>query len=159
MDPNSQLVKQKGNRIKNWFIYLWEKYIKRHSSPILWDKDTDDSINAEFTNYEEREEAKELLRELLRRNAGLLETLDIRLLNKKYVDLFGKAKLERIITDKPLQERIADLSSEELQTHSYILNYDVVDFKERIANLSTHCAGIDLEKFKSLSEPDKKKSN
>lgn len=155
MDPNSQLVKQKGNRIKNWFIYLWEKYIKRHSSPILWDKDTDDSINAEFTNYEEREEAKELLRELLRRNAGLLETLDIRLLNKKYVDLFGKAKLERIITDKPLQERIADLSSEELQTYSYILNYDVVDFKERIANLSTHCAGIDLEKFKSLSEPDK----
>lgn len=52
-------------------------------------------------------------------------TLDIRMLDKKYVNLFGKAKLERIITDKQLQEDIINLSDEELQVYDYILNYNL----------------------------------
>ena len=125
---------------------------------MLWDDETEARINAEFTNEAEQKEAKELLQELLLRNKDLLGTLDIKMLNKKYLDLFGKAKLERVLTDNLLQERLLDISDEELQVFKYILNYNVVDYNERITELRVfNNAGISLEQLESMNEPDREK--
>ena len=89
----------------------------------------------------------------------MLETLDIRMLDKEIVDLFGKARLERIITDRRIQENILELSKEELQTYSYILNYNLVDFNERVSNLyASSCENLSLEELQSLSEKDRLKA-
>ena len=59
-------------------------------------------INREFPNELEQKEVKDLLT----RNNNLLETLDIKMLDKEFVNLFGKAKLERIITSEFSQRNI-----------------------------------------------------
>ena len=123
------------------------------------DKDIENEINRDFPNELDQKEVKELLQELLMRNNNLLETLDIRMLDKRFIDLFGKTKLERIITDELLQKNILELSTEKLQTYAYILNYNLVDFNERIANLYTSsCKDIDLKQLQSLSEKDRLKA-
>ena len=137
MDNNNQLVKYKENPIRKWFINIFNKIKNRFNSSKLWDKDVENEINRDFPNELNQKEVKELLQELLMRNNTLLETLDIRILDKQFVDLFGKSKLERIITDELLQKNILELSTEQLQTYVYILNYNLVDFNERIANLYT----------------------
>lgn len=159
MNNNNQLVKYKENPIRKWFTNILDKIKSRFSSSKLWDKAIEDEINIEFPNESDQEEVKKLLQELLARNNSLLETLDIRMLDKQLVDLFGKAKLERIITDEFLQEDILELSTEQLQTYAYILNYNLVDFNERIANLYTFsCKDIDLKQLQSLSEKDRLKA-
>lgn len=159
MDTNNQLITYKNKPIRKWFANIWDKIKNRRNPSKLWDKDTEDKINRAFPNESEQKEVKELLKELLTRNNNLLETLDIRLLDSKFVDLFGKAKLERIITDEFLQENILKLSEEELQAYAYILNYNVVDINERIGTLKTFfCEGLSLEKLQSLSEKDRLKT-
>lgn len=93
------------------------------------------------------------------RNNNLLETLDIKMLDKEFVNLFGKAKLERIITSEFSQRNILELSKEELQTYAYLLNYNLVDFNERIGNVSIFsCKNLNLEELQSLSEKDRLKA-
>lgn len=158
METNNQLDKPKKFFMFRWFSNLLDSFKKKNRSPMFWDDETETRINAEFTNETEQKEAKELLQELLLRNNDLLGTLDIKMLNKKYIDLFGKAKLERVLTDNLLQERLLDLSDEELQVFKYILNYNVVDYNERITELRVfNNAGISLEQLESMSEPDREK--
>lgn len=159
MDKNNQLVKYKENPIRKWFTNILDKIKNRFNSSKLWDKDIENEINRDFPNELDQKEVKELLQELLMRNNNLLETLDIRMLDKRFIDLFGKTKLERIITDELLQKNILELSTEQLQTYAYILNYNLVDFNERIANLYTFsCKDIDLKQLQSLSEKDRLKA-
>lgn len=159
MDNNNQLVKYKNNPIRKWFANISDKIKRKFGSSKLWDKDTEDKISREFPNELEQKEVKELLKELLTRNNNLLETLDIRMLDKEFVNLFGKAKLERIITSKFSQSHILELSKEELQTYAYLLNYNLVDFNERIGNLSIFsCKNLNLEELQSLSEKDRLKA-
>lgn len=81
------------------------------------------------------------------------------MLDKDFVNLFGKAKLERIITDKLLQKNILELSKEQLYVYDYILNYKLVNFNERIGNLSPYsCRGLNLKELQSLSERDRLKA-
>lgn len=137
MNTNNQLQKYKNHPIKKWFTNIFDKIKSRIVSSKLWDKNTEDEINRQFPNELEQKEVKKLLKELLTRNNNLLETLNIRMLDKEFVDLFGKVKLERIITDELLQEKILELSWEELQTYAYILNYnnDRADFNMILTSL------------------------
>ena len=114
MNTDNQVVKYKNYSIKKWFTNILDKIKSKFSSEKLWDKEIEDEINRVFPNDIEQKEAKELLQELLTRNNCLLETLDIKMLDKQYVDLFGKAKLERIITSELIQNDILELSREEL---------------------------------------------
>lgn len=159
MDTNNQLVKYKNNPIRKWFTNISSKIKSKFATSKLWDKDIEDKISREFPNELEQKEVKELLKELLTRNNNLLETLDIRMLDKEFVNLFGKTKLERIITSEFSQRNILELSKEELQTYAYLLNYNLVDFNERIGNLSIFsCKNLNLEELQSLSEKDRLKA-
>lgn len=159
MNTNNQLVKYKRNPIKKWITNIFDKIKSRLVSSKLWDKDTEDEINRNFPDELNQKEVKELLQELLTRNNQLFETLDIRMLDKHLVELFGKARLERIITDRLEQRNILELSKEELQTYSYLLNYNLVDFNERISNyLYLSSKNLSLEELKSLSEEDRLKA-
>ena len=128
MKKDNQLEKYKKNPIKKWFTNLLDIIKSKFIYDKLWDKEIEDEINRVFPNDIEQNEVKELLQELLTRNNYLLETLDIKMLDKQYVDLFGKAKLERIITSDRIQKNLLELSKEELQVYNYILNYNLVDF-------------------------------
>ena len=159
MDTNNQLVKYKDKPIRKWFTNVIDKIKSRFVSSKMWDKETEDDINRNFPDELKQKEVKELLKELLTRNKHLLETLDIRMLDKQFVDLFGKARLERIITDRLKQENILELSKDALQTYSYILNYNLVDFNERISNLyPASCKNLSLEELQNLSEKDRLKA-
>jgi len=159
MDINNQLVKYKNNPIRKWFANISNKIKSKFVTHKLWDKATEDKISREFPNELEQKEVKELLKELITRNNNLLETLDIRMLDKEFVNLFSKAKLERIITHRSLQQNILELSKEELQIYAYLLNYNLVDFNERIGNLYTFsCKNLNLEELQSLSERDRLKA-
>lgn len=159
MDNNNQLVKYKNNPIRKWFANISNKIKSKFPTSKLWDKDTEEKINREFPNELEQKEVKDLLKDLLTRNNNLLETLDIKMLDKEFVNLFGKAKLERIITSEFSQGNILELSKEELNTYAYLLNYNLVDFNERIGNLSIFsCKNLKLEELQSLSEKDRLKS-
>jgi len=75
------------------------------------------------------------------------------------VDLFGRPKFERISACKFLQESILELSKEELQVYNYLLNYNTVDFNERLGTLKTSsCKGLSFEGLQDLSEKDKLKA-
>ena len=159
MNINNQLEKYKDKPIIKWFSNFIDKIKSRFVSSKMWDKETEDNINRYFPDELRQKEVKNLLQELLIRNKYLLETLDIRMLDKDLVELFGKARLERIITDKAKQEFILGLSKDALQTYSYILNYNLVDFKERISNLySICCENIKVEELQNLSEKDRLKA-
>ena len=158
MGTNNQLDKPKNNIIFRLFSMLLDSLKKKEKPPIFWDDETEARINAEFTNEVEQKEAKELLQELLLRNKDLLGTLDIRMLNKKYLDIFGKAKLERVLTDELLQGSLLELSDEELQVFKYILNYNVVDYNERIEELRVFGgSNISLEQLKNMNESEREK--
>jgi hypothetical protein len=170
MNTNKQLIKYKSNSIKQWFSNLFNSknwFIgilntaknKLGFKKSLLNKDVLNKINSEFPDEDKQKEVKELLEELLSRNNDLLETLDVRILDKQYVDLFGKPKLERIINDNSLQKQILDLSNTDLQIYSYILNYNLVNFNERISNLNVDSLQyIDLNSLQNLDEKDKIKA-
>ena len=159
MKTNNQLVKYKDKPIRKWFTNIIDKIKSRFVSSKMWDKETEDEINSNFPDELKQKEVKELLHELLTRNKHLLETLDIRMLDKDLVDLFGKARLERIITDRLKQENILELSKDALQTYSYILNYNLIDFNERISNLyPSSCKNLSLEELQNLNEKDRLKA-
>lgn len=161
MSTNNQLekYKDKDNPIRKCFTKIFKKIKNRFISSTIWDKEIEDEINKNFPDELKQKEVKELLQELLTRNKNLLETLDIRMLDKDLVDLFGKARLERIITDRFKQENILELSKEDLQTYSYILNYNLVNFNERISNLNpSSCENLNLEQLQNLSEEDRLKA-
>lgn len=159
MDTNNQLVKYKNNLIRKWFVNISNKIKSKFTTSKLWDKDIEDKIIREFPNELEQKEVKELLKDLLTRNNNLLETIDIRMLDKDFLNLFSKTKLERIITSESLQQNILELSKEELQTYAYLLNYNLVDFNQRIGSLYTFsCKNLNLEELQSLSEKDRLKA-
>lgn len=159
MGVQNQLVKYINNPIKAFINKLLSMITRKHSSSKLIDKDTEDMINVQFPNELKQKEVKELLEDLLTRNHNLLETLNIKILRKDIVELFGKAKLERIVNDSTLQDSILELSEEELKTYHYILNYKTTDFDERISNLNTYaCKNINLDELQNLPETERLKA-
>ena len=116
MGVQNQLVKYINNPIKTFINKLLSMITRKYGSSKLIDKDTEAMINLQFPNELEQKEVKELLEDLLTRNHDLSETLNIKILRKDIVELFGKAKLERIVNDSTLQDSILELSEEELKT-------------------------------------------
>lgn len=159
MNAKNKLVKYKNNSIRRFISSIFSSIANRFSTSRLWDKSTEDAINLEFSDELQQKEAKELLEELLSRNNNLLETLNIKMLRKDIVELFGKSKLERIVNEPTIQSSILELSEEELKTYNYILNYRTTDFNERISNLSIFsCKNINLDKLQDLSEDERLKA-
>lgn len=159
MNTNHQLVKYKNNPIRKFIHSVFDKVTNKYSFSKLLDRETEHILNEEFPDVTEQEEVKKLLKELLSRNHNLLETLNVKILRKDIVELFGKAKLERIVNDTRLQDSILELSKDELQTYSYILNYNTTDFNERIASLSTYsCKNINLNELQNLTEKERLKA-
>ena len=159
MNAKNKLVKYKNNSIRRFISSIFSSIANRFSTSRLWDKSTEDAINLEFSDELQQKEAKELLEELLSRNNNLLETLNIKMLRKDIVELFGKSKLERIVNEPTIQSSILELSEEELKTYNYILNYRATDFNERISNLSIFsCKNINLDKLQDLSEDERLKA-
>lgn len=152
---NNQLINYIKNPIKRFFTNTYNRFIKKDNIIKLWDDEVEKKIINEFPNETEQNDVKELLEDLLSRNNYLLDTLDIRILQKDIVNLFGKPLLERLITDTCIQNDILELTPEELETYVYMLNYKVTDPKERIANLYTVlCKNINLNELKNLNECD-----
>lgn len=159
MSIKNKLVKYKNSHIKKFISSIFSSIANRFSAPRLWNKSTEDAINSEFSDELQQKEVKRLLEELLSRNHNVLETLNIKMLRKNIVELFGKSKLERIVNDSTTQDSILELSEEELKTYYYILNYKATDFNERISNLSTYsCKNINLTELKNLSENERLKA-
>ena len=159
MENNKQLVKYKKHPIKKFIYGLFAKFTNKHNFSVLLGKNIENMINQEFSDKAEQTEVKNLLEELLTRNHNLLDTLNIKMLQTDIVDLFGKAKLERIVTDSRLQNSILELSKQELKTYCYILNYNTTNFNERISNLSPYsCKNIDLKELQSLNEKERLKA-
>ena len=159
MNANKQLVKYKNNPIKKFIYSVFAKFTNRLSFSKLLDKNTEKIIEQEFPDESEQIQVKKLLEELLKRNNNLLDTLNIRILRSNIVQLFGIAKLERIISDPTLQNSILELSEQELQTYCYILNYNTTDFNERISNLNQYsCKHIDLKELQGLTEEERLKA-
>ncbi len=159
MTVQNKLVKYKDNFTKKLINRIFPSIANKFLTPRLWDKSVEEAINFEFPNELQQKEAKKLLEELLSRNHNLLETLNIKMLRKNIVELFGKSKLERIVNDSILQDAILELSEEELQTYCYILNYKTTDFNERISNLSTYsCKNINLNDLQNLPENERLKA-
>ncbi len=156
---NNKLIKYKKNPIRKLFDRIVNKVRNKFYYSKMLDQYIEEMINSEFTNEIEQKEVKELLEEILTRNKNLLETLDIRMLNKDIVNLFGKAKLERMVTDEFFQRNILELSKEQMQFYAYILNYNLVDFNERAGDLSIYsCKNIKLEDLQNLDEKDRLKA-
>lgn len=151
----NQLVNYIKNPIKRFFTNTFNRFIRKDNIIKLWDDEVEEEIINEFPNEAEQNDVKELLEDLLSRNNYLLDTLDIRMLQKDIVNLFGKPLLERLITDTSIQNDILELTPEELETYVYMLNYKATDPKERIANLYTVlCKNINLNELKNLDECD-----
>ena len=159
MSAQNNLVKYKNNFIKRFIDRIFSSIANKFLTSRLLDKSIEDAINLEFPDELQQKETKKLLEELLSRNHNLLETLNIKMLRKNIVELFGKSRLERIVNDSTLQDEILELSEEELQTYYYILNYKTTDFNERISNLSTYsCKNINLNELKKLPENERLKA-
>lgn len=159
MNVPNKLVKYKSNSIRKFINSIFSSIVNRFSTSKLWNKSTEDAINLEFSDELQQKEVKKLLEELLSRNHNLLETLNIKMLRKDIVDLFGKSKLERIVNDTTLQSSILELSEQELKTYYYILNYKTTDFNERISNLNTYsCKNINLNELQNLPENERLKA-
>ena len=158
MNDNHQLVKYKNNPIRKFIHSVFDRLTNKYFFRSL-DKETELILNEEFPNVTEQEEVKKLLKELLSRNHNLLETLNIKMLRKDIVELFGKSNIERIVNEPTIQSGILELSEEELKAYNYILNYRVTDFNERISNLSIYsCKNINLDKLQNLSEDERLKT-
>ena len=93
MNTNNQLVQCKDTSIRKWLTNIISKIKSKFVSSKMWDKEIEVEINKNFPDESKQKESKELLQELLMRNNDLLETLDIRMLDKDLVDLFGKPRL------------------------------------------------------------------
>ena len=160
MDKN-KLVKYKNNPIIKFIYNLFNKNINKPASSIVFDADIENAINNAFENEIEQQNIKDFLKELISRNNNLLETIDIRMLNKSIMTLFKKEELERIFTDKYLQERLIELPYEELETYNYILNYNVTDFNDRIGNTLIYpnlYKNITVQDLEKLSSEEKTKT-
>lgn len=159
MNDNHQLVKYKNNPIRKFIHSIFDRFTNKNSFSRLLDKETESILGEEFPDVTEQEEVKRLLEELLSRNHNLFETLNVKILRRDIVELFGKAKLERIVNDATLQDSILELSEEELKTYYYILNYRATNFNERISNLSTYsCKNINLNELQNLPEEERLKA-
>ena len=159
MSIQNKLVKYKNNPIKKFINSIFSGISNRLFTSKLWDKSIEDSINLEFSDELQQKEVKKLLEDLLSRNHNLLETLNIKMLRKNIVELFGKSKLERIVNEPTIQNGILELSEEELETYYYILNYRTTDFNERINNLNTYsCKNINLNVLQNLLENERLKA-
>ena len=157
MNFNNKLVKAKKNFIKEYFINMLNRIKSTHFK--IGDKNVENEISIEYPDKLEQSRIKELLGELISRNHNVLATLNIKILRKDIVELFGKAKLERIVNDTTLQDNILKLSEEELKTYYYILNYKLVDFNERISNLNIYsCKNINLNELRNLAEEKRLKA-
>lgn len=160
MDKN-KLVKYTNNHIIKFIYNLFNKSIDKTDSSIVFNADIENAINNAFENEIEQQNIKDFLKELISRNNNLLETIDIRMLNKSIMSLFKKEELERIFTDKYLQERLVELPYEELETYNYILNYNVTDFNDRIGNTLIYpnlYKNITVQDLEALSSEEKTKA-
>lgn len=157
---NNQMIEYENNPIKRLFNTIINKIKSKISHSKQWNEEIETAIKREYPNEEEQRNVKELLSELVARNGDLLETLDVRMLRKDIVDLFGKEKLERMLNSTRIQEEILELTPDELQTYSYLLNYHTTNFMERSDNLrlAYTCKKTTINELESLSEVDRMKA-
>ena len=81
------------------------------------------------------------------------------MLNKDLAEMFGKETLERIVTDEYLQGELSELSTEELQTYSYIIKYKAADINDRIANTSVYLSkNFNIQDLENLDDKRKDKA-
>ncbi len=115
------------------------KYLMRqvyeNLSPDLIEKAIDMNVQRAYQEPKEQERVKILINEFMTRNKNLMSTLDIRILNKHILNAFRKEEIEYIANYPTIQESILELKDDEaLRNFRYILDYDLVDFRERIGN-------------------------
>lgn len=110
--------------------------IYENLSPDLLEKAIDINVKKYYQEPEEQERVKTLINEFRTRNKDLMNRLDVRILNQNIVDVFGKEKIEYITMNTSAQKSILECKGyDALQNFSYILNYNLVDFRERIGNI------------------------
>lgn len=159
MSKNNQLIKYENNLIKGIFANILNRIKNRFSSSKKWNSEIEDMIKSEFYDRQEQEQVNKMLEDMLSRNKDLLDTLDIRILKSNYLEIFEKPLLERIVADKNMQRDILELSEEELKVFGFLLQYKVIDQKERITNINTRSLkNIKLNELQNLSESDKTKT-
>lgn len=160
MKNNQMIEYENNNPVKRLFNTIINKIKSKLSHYKQWNEEIEMNIQTAYPNEEDRREVKQILTEFLGRNSDLLETLDVRMLRKDIVDLFGKAKLERVLNSTRIQEEILGLTPDELQTYSYLLNYHTTNFMERSDNLrlADTCKKTSINELESLSEVDRMKA-
>lgn len=159
MNKDNKLIKYNKNPIIRFFSNIWSKIRNRYNSKPIINEEINEMIINEYPNIQEQQEAIDLLNDLSSRNQFILQTLDIRMLNKKMLDLFGKPLLERIVLDPYMQSKILELSEEQLKTYEFLLKYKTTNITERITNLNLYMEkGINYDNLQNLNELDKCKA-
>ena len=136
--PSNQLIKYNSNPISRFFNRIFSRFNSKSKTSVELDEDIENLLQTEYSDEEELNYSRELLKEFISRNANVLQTLNVKMLNKDLAEMFGKETLERIVTDEYLQGELSELSTEELQTYSYIIKYKAADINDRIANTSVY---------------------
>ena len=160
MDNNYQVTEYNNNPIKKWIVKIWNKIKDRFKQKETLDSAVLHDIKMFFPDETKQEYAKNLAQDLVSRNNNLFSTLDIRMLDKNMVDLFGKTNFERVVTDPQLQTNLLKLSPEELKTYSFLLNYKSVSFKDRIPNLPVidDLKNFNYDELQSLDDKEQLKA-
>ena len=160
MDNNYQVTEYNNNPIKKWIVKIWNKIKDRFKQKETLDSAVLHDIKMFFPDETKQEYAKNLAQDLVSRNNNLFSTLDIRMLDKNMVDLFGKTNFERVVTDPQLQTNLLKLYPEELKTYSFLLNYKSVSFKDRIPNLPVidDLKNFNYDELQSLDDKEQLKA-
>ena len=156
--PNNQLIKYNSNPISRFFNRIFSRFNSKSKTSVELDENIENLLQTEYSDEEKLNYSRELLKDFISRNANVLQTLNVKMLNKDLVEMFGKETLERIVTDEYLQGELSELSIEELQTYSYIIKYKATDINDRIANTSVYLnKNFNIQELDSLNEKEKDK--
>lgn len=157
--PNNQLIKYNFNPISRFFNRLFSRFNSKSKTSVDLDEDIENLFQTEYSDEEKLNYSRKLLKDFISRNANILQTINVKMLNKDLVEMFGKETLERIVTDEYLQGELSELSIKEVQTYSYIIKYKATDINDRIANTSVYLnKNFNIQELNSLNEKEKDKA-
>lgn len=157
--PNNQLIKYNSNPISRFFNRIFSRFNSKSKTSVELDENIENLLQTEYSDEEKLNYSRELLKDFISRNANVLQTLNVKMLNKDLVEMFGKETLERIVTDEYLQGELSELSIEELQTYSYIIKYKATDINDRIANTSVYLnKNFKIQELENLGDKEKDKA-
>lgn len=157
--PNNQLIKYNSNPISRFFNRIFSRFNSKSKTSVELDENIENLLQTEYSDEEKLNYSRELLKDFISRNANILQTLNVKMLNKDLAEMFGKETLERIVTDEYLQGELSELSIEELQTYSYIIKYKATDINDRIANTSVYLnKNFNIQELENLDDKGKDKA-